>query len=535
MQQVDIDPPPRFIRRQTCMAKPVHTLAAQWAIQLAVGGCGIAVVACDAPSARLEAASTVSAEAPARSASTNRAAALASAAPTTLAGADAGVPATPDTGTEDGAATDGGAERPVVYLMEGRDLEHDFSKEPLAFTGAFDGSQRFSMWLDTLRFAREIEKKHNERVRFTYFVNACYFDLEVEGSGIGRARSWDEILVRRALTQQAINEGHEVANHSVRHLEGSRWTTAEWRAELTEFHGIMDVALFEPIADDDGGFVFPRFEPLASAAPGAVGAACTSDADCQAGPCLTLTPQVSLCTQPCNRFKKCPEGTACGAPNFHEDTDVCIARPAFPIRYHDRELFNAAGVPSRKHPELHSYRTTGFRAPFLAYGDTLMEVLLDLGYAYDTSIVLPPGPPLRVGLRGDARDLVEFALMPHPDALTVPMDYNYDKAGASQERMVADYSLSLVSAWQDGRRPWNVGHHFAQWRDGAYWKALQETYRFAAAGCLDAAGRKRCPDVDFPSFRELAARLDAAPSKAFAKPVGSQSVVPTPSSEERTR
>lgn len=501
------------------MAPPAHTHA--------LGALLLALAGCDHPGALSEPALAASSKPDSTSAGVEAKQAPVPARPEAAAPvADAGV---------GGGVADGGAERPVVYLMEGRDLEHDFSKEPLSFTGAFDGSQRYAMWLDTLRFARDIEEEHGERVRFTYFINACYFDLEVEGSGIGRARSWDEILVRRALTQQAINEGHEIANHGVRHLEGSKWTTEQWRAEITEFHRIMDPVLFEPIDDGEGGFVFPRFAPMPSAKPGEVGAACQSDADCSAGPCLALTQKDSLCSQPCNRFQKCPTGTACGAPNFHEDTDVCIPRPTYPVVHHEKVLFNQAGVPNRKHPELKSYRTTGFRAPFLGYGDTLIEVLLELGYAYDTSIVLPPGPPLRVGLRGDPRDLVEFALMPHPDALTVPMDYNYDKIGATRERMVDDYSMSLTAAWQDGRRPWNVGHHFALWRDGAYWKALQETYRFAAAGCLDAAGQKRCSDIDFPSFRELATRLSAAPGEAFAKPVAPGLVMPSPAPEERNR
>ena len=76
------------------------------------------------------------------------------------------------------------------------------------------------------------------------------------------------------------------------------------------------------------------------------------------------------------------------------------------------------------------------------------------------------------------------------------------------ERMVADYQSSLLTAYASKRRyPWNVGHHFAQWHGGAYWRALQTTITFAAKGCPDARGALGCRRVAFPSFRKLARRV----------------------------
>ncbi|MEM9691709.1 MAG: hypothetical protein AAGA56_04135, partial [Myxococcota bacterium] len=84
----------------------------------------------------------------------------------------------------------------------------DFSSAPPVVTVSFDGSQRFSMWAQTMAVAREMS--HRRRARFTYFINSVYLDPDVKGSGIGKAHSREEVLVRRALMQIAINEGHDI-------------------------------------------------------------------------------------------------------------------------------------------------------------------------------------------------------------------------------------------------------------------------------------------------------------------------------------
>ena len=95
-----------------------------------------------------------------------------------------------------------GCNDPALSKAEKADIA--FQDGSLALTGAFDGSKRFGMWVDTIAFARTIPGLH-----FTYFINTCYYDHTVTGSAIGTSHSRDEDIVRMALTQQAINEGHE--------------------------------------------------------------------------------------------------------------------------------------------------------------------------------------------------------------------------------------------------------------------------------------------------------------------------------------
>ncbi len=395
--------------------------------------------------------------------------------------------------------------------MTGR-VHRDFGGGPLYVTASFDGSQRFARWIDTLELARAIRREHGTTVHFSYFVNSCYYDPTVKGSLIGRAMSKDEVLVRAALTQVAINEGHDIGNHGVRHEDGSAWPADHWRHEFDEFHATMGKLLFWPVRDEDGAAVFPRFEPVAAA--GQVGGPCERDADC-AGPgarCLTVTERAHFCTQPCNRRRPCPAGTACGTPAFVDDTDVCVPVPSFPVSFGGQELFDARGEPNLAHPELEPYRIVGFRAPFLGYDDGTTEALLARHYRYDASQVAEPGPPLRIALEGERRTLLGFPLMQQRGAWTIPMDYNYRQIGATGARMASDYRMSLLAAYRDpARPPWSVGHHFADWQGGAYYRALADTLRWAAAGCpadgANAAGSSApppCPDVAFPSYRDLA-------------------------------
>ncbi len=389
-----------------------------------------------------------------------------------------------------------------------RRMRLDFTDDPLYFTASFDGSQRFAMWLDTIRFARSIEKRFGKTVRFTYFINTCFYDTKVKGSQIGRALSHQEVLVRRALTQLAINEGHEIANHGVGHDDGGSWSLAQWQKEIATFHEQIDKTLFKPVRDGEGRAVFPRFAPVAGAPTASIGSRCERDADCKSGQCLLITDEQRFCSQGCNRRHPCPSGTACGTPNFNKDKDVCIPLPKLPLRHDGALLFDAEGKPNLAHPALKPYRIIGFRAPFLAFNDGLIETLMSRRYLYEASQVARPGGPLRIGYVGLKRAMLGFALMQHQSARTIPMDYNYRRAGVSGQRMAKDYRNSLLSAYRHPHRyPWNVGHHFALWRNGAYWTALQEAISFAAAGCPDETGARHCPKVAMVSFRQLARRV----------------------------
>ncbi len=383
-----------------------------------------------------------------------------------------------------------------------------FEESPLYLTGAFDGSQRFGMWVDTMQFTRDFEARHGKALHWTYFINTCYYDQTVSGSWIGKAESRDEEIARWALTQQALNEGHEIANHAVLHQDGTNWSVERWREEFTNFHDQTDNNLFIPIPDGEGGHVFPNWQP--SGELRTQGAACDSDSDCDSDICLPLTPDLSVCSARCNKNRPCGDGFACGAPTWNTSTDVCVPLPEFPVEYRGEVLFDEEGRPNLEAEALSTYRIVGFRAPQLGHNANLFEVMEEFGYAYDTSKILPPGFPQKTqhGSR-TFEELYQFALMRHEGSRTIPMDYNYKVNDTSGERMLSDYERSIVQAYDAGRQPWNIGHHFALWRGGAYWQAMQDAFDYAAQGCPADDGSLQCEEVEFPTFRDLVGIVDA--------------------------
>lgn len=113
---------------------------------------------------------------------------------------------------------------------------------PFYLTGSFDGGfSPYRTWVGSMAFAREFERDFGRPLHLTYFITTSHYDPGVTGSAVGRAQSRDEVIVRWALTQQALNEGHEIANHSVRHLDGGMWTEAQWRTELGEFEQLVQI------------------------------------------------------------------------------------------------------------------------------------------------------------------------------------------------------------------------------------------------------------------------------------------------------
>ena len=62
------------------------------------------------------------------------------------------------------------------------------------------------------------------------------------------------------------------------------------------------------------------------------------------------------------------------------------------------------------------------------------------------------------------------------------MDYNFlmlDKGRESGAgaRMVKEYQRYFSKARAEGNAPIQIGHHFARWNGGAYWRALKEIIR----------------------------------------------------------
>ncbi len=395
---------------------------------------------------------------------------------------------------------------PLVITLPKEPLTRDFSTGPFYFTAAFDGSLRYSLWLRTMAFSRRMAAAHQSAPHFTYFVNAAFFSTSPGKSDVGKAMSRAEVLVRRGLAQQAINEGHEVADHGCGHLDGKNFDKAAWHAEFDRFKNIMATSVFTPIQNEDGSFVFPRFEARKDAVAGSVGAQCKEDADCDSKQCLFPTPSTGLCTEPCNLKKKCAEGFACGAPMFRTDTDVCLPVPTFPIELDGQTLFDAKGEANFKHPRLKPYKIVGFRAPYLGANNALYDALFERGYVYDTSQSASPGPPFAFRDQARTKSILEFALIVHPGVLTIPMDYNYSQLEATPERMLKDY-LAGVDNSLAKRVPFNVGHHFAMWQEGAYLGVLEKTVEYVLSGCPNESGEKRCAGAKSPSFRELAGVL----------------------------
>lgn len=143
----------------------------------------------------------------------------------------------------------------------------------------------------------------------------------------------------------------------------------------------------------------------------------------------------------------------------------------------------------------------------------LYDVLIERGYRYDTSQATHLRAPYRLKGKQSGTLIFEFPLMAHKDSASVPMDYNYRRLGIAGDRMQRDYETSIVAAHHRGL-PWNIGHHFATWEDGAYLDALLEAVRFASAGCPQGAkpwlatAPKQCPGLKLVSFGELVDDLD---------------------------
>lgn len=143
----------------------------------------------------------------------------------------------------------------------------------------------------------------------------------------------------------------------------------------------------------------------------------------------------------------------------------------------------------------------GFRAPLLSWNENMLSALSDLGYKYDTS---------RNNFRDywpgrNADDIWDFPLvsLPLSSGSVLSMDYNFyvlhNTTGvAPQASMERAYSAYFTHNYEGSRAPIHIGHHFARWKRGAYWRALQN---FAVEHC----GK---PDVICGSYDQLAKRMD---------------------------
>jgi len=132
----------------------------------------------------------------------------------------------------------------------------------------------------------------------------------------------------------------------------------------------------------------------------------------------------------------------------------------------------------------------GFRAPYLSTSDGLMPAEKEMGFQYDASLVTK-GPALPQVVDG----IYRFGLPLIPEGpehrLVIGMDYNLyvrhskgaeDKANAKtyEDRTLDAFEAAFNKQYDGERIPLQLGFHFVEMNDGAYWRALD---RFVSDVC----------------------------------------------------
>lgn len=187
-------------------------------------------------------------------------------------------------------------------------------------------------------------------------------------------------------------------------------------------------------------------------------------------------------------------------------------------------------------------KLTGFRAPYLGGGKNLNQVLMERGFAYDTSDTSqgwdPTTWPSKYAGAIGGKGLWNFGLSFLTLGMTAideapmkngerrefkrvklpAMDYNFcfkatggcpDKDPFVLERdedareMLAGYLRQFAANYNGNRAPLHIGHHFEQYRGGSYNDAL---LKFARTVCTQ-------PEVRCTTYSELAGYLEKAGSQ----------------------
>ena len=150
--------------------------------------------------------------------------------------------------------------------------------------------------------------------------------------------------------------------------------------------------------------------------------------------------------------------------------------------YFFRNAYEINGIvdPDPQEWNLIADSIVGFRAPLLINNKEMYKALKDMGYIYDTSLVLA----LTSKYQYRYNDIIIFPLNSLETDLgkTISMDYNFfmlDKGieSGAGARMLKEYQRYFSQAIEEGNAPIQIGHHFARWNEGAYWWALKEIIR----------------------------------------------------------
>ncbi|WP_315918946.1 polysaccharide deacetylase [Mesorhizobium sp. SP-1A] len=160
--------------------------------------------------------------------------------------------------------------------------------------------------------------------------------------------------------------------------------------------------------------------------------------------------------------------------------------------------------------DLAAKAAVGFRAPYLSAGKALHQALAADGFRYDASGVSrgPVAPTQSDGITQFSLPLIPEGPKARP---VIAMDYNlfvrhsggFDRPGeakAFEERAYHAFRATFDKEYGGGRIPFQLGFHFTQMNDGAYWNALE---RFADEVCVKA-------DVACISFRDYVDMQDRA-------------------------
>ena len=144
----------------------------------------------------------------------------------------------------------------------------------------------------------------------------------------------------------------------------------------------------------------------------------------------------------------------------------------------------------------------GFRAPYLSAPESLHAAQREFGYRYDASLVShDPERPKTV------KGVTRFALPLIPEGprqrRIIAMDYNLfirhsaginnpSKSEEFERRAYEAFKAAFESEYAGGRAPLQLGLHFVEMNDGAYWRAME---RLASEVCP-------LPDVDCVTYSE---------------------------------
>lgn len=100
----------------------------------------------------------------------------------------------------------------------------------------FDGSKSHAKLKDVVNFGNELTRTSGLPAKFTMYANSTYWHTGgLDTPDIGYGGSEKDIAKRVQLTQNIIDNGHELGSHTVRHCDGSQWSFQQWDEELREY------------------------------------------------------------------------------------------------------------------------------------------------------------------------------------------------------------------------------------------------------------------------------------------------------------